>query len=297
MSRWCKVSPLVNVILTVMFVLLCLIFVIPFILAVVVSFSSESSIEKNGYSFFPTEWSIAAYEMIFRNSSIWRSLFNSIVVTSVGTGVSLILILTMGYALSRRNFRFKKLYTAIVVIPMFFSGGLAASYVVNTQLFHLKDNILALILPCVCSSWYIFIAKRYFSQAIPTSIVEAAKLDRASELCIFRKIVLPMSGPLIATIGIFQAFAYWNSWYYAMIYISNDRSDLYPLQYMLVKIQDSMEANMRLQENLGGTVSINVPTDGFRMALLVIIVVPIILLYPIAQKYVREGMTEGSVKE
>ena len=297
MNRWCKVNPLVNVLLAVIFILLSIFFVLPFILAVIVSFSTESSIAANGYTFFPAEWTTSAYEMILNDSGIWRSLLNSIVVTAGGTLLSLFLILTMGYALSCRDFKLKKLYTAIVVIPMFFSGGLAASYVVNTQLFHLKDNILALILPCACSSWYIFIAKRYFSQTIPNSIIEAAKLDGASEFQIFGKIVLPLSGPLIAIIGIFEAFAYWNSWYYAMLYISNDRSDLYPLQYMLVRIQNSMETALNMQENVAGTVITDVPSDSFRMALLVIIVVPIILLYPIPQKHMKDGMLQGSIKE
>ncbi len=297
MNRWCKANPLVNVLLTVVFVLLSAAFLLPFILALTVSFSTESSVAANGYTFFPAEWTTAAYEMIFRNKGVWRSLLNSITVTAAGTVLSLFLILTMAYALSCRDFKLKKLYTVIVVIPMFFSGGLAASYVVNTQLYHLKDSILALILPCACSSWYIFIAKRYFTQTIPPSIIEAAKLDGASDFRIFGKILLPMSGPLIATIGIFEAFAYWNSWYYAMIYISNERIDLYPLQYLLVRIQESVESALRVSENVAGTVISDLPSDGFRMALLVIIVVPVLLLYPFAQKYMINGITQGANKE
>ena len=297
MNRWCKVNPLVNVLLTVIFTLLSIFFILPFILAVIVSFSTESSIAAKGYTFFPAEWTTAAYEMILNDSGMWRSLLNSIVVTAGGTLLSLFLILTMGYALSCKDFKLKKLYTAIVVIPMFFSGGLAASYVVNTQVFHLKDSLLALILPGACSGWYIFIAKRYFTQTVPASIIDAAKLDGASEFQIFGRIVLPVSGPLIAVIGIFEAFAYWNSWYNAMLYISNDRSDLYPLQYMLVRIQNSMETALRMRENVAGTVIADRPSDSFRMALLVLIVVPVILLYPFAQRYMKDGMMQGSVKE
>ena len=297
MNKWCKPAPAANAFRTILFVVMILLFALPFILAVIVSFSAESSITANGYSFFPSEWSTAAYMQIFSSGSIWRSLLNSLIVTAAGTVLSLFLILTMAYALTCKGFRLKKVLTAVVVIPMFFSGGLAASYVVNTQLFHLKDSLLALILPCACSSWYIFIAKRYFTQSIPPSVIEASKLDGASPFQTFCRIILPLSKPLIATLGVFEAFSYWNSWYYAMLYISNSKSNLYPLQYMLVRIQNSMEAALRLEENVSGVVAASAPSESVRMALLVMIVLPVILLYPFTQKYLEGGFTQGASKD
>lgn len=297
MNKWCKPAPATNALRTILFLVMTLLFTLPFILAIIVSFSAESSIAANGYSFFPSEWSISAYEQVFSSSSIWRSLLNSFLITAVGTVLSLFLILTMAYALTCKGFRLKKILNAIVVIPMFFSGGLAASYVVNTQLFHLKDSLLAMILPCACSSWYIFIAKRYIMQSIPQSVIEASRLDGASPFQTFCRIIIPLSKPLIATLGVFEAFSYWNSWYYAMLYISNNKSNLYPLQYMLVRIQNSMEAALKLEENVSGVVAASAPSESVRMALLVMIVLPVILLYPFTQKYLEDGFMQGASKD
>ena len=297
MNRWGKVSKATNIILIVIYVITCVIFILPFALAVIVSFSSEESIITNGYTFFPSELTTEAYKIIFSSTDVWKAFSNSIIITIVGTILSLFLILTMAYALSCREFRFKKLYYAIVVIPMFFSGGLAASYVVNTQFLHLKDTLAVLILPSACSSYFIFIAKRYFTETIPREIIDAAKIDGASNFNIFAKILLPLSGPLIATLGTFEAFLHWNTWYNAMIYIGNEREDLFPLQYLLIKIQNSIETSLMLEENVSGTVGTNPPSDSLRMALVVIIVLPIILIFPFVQKLFKDGITHGALKE
>ena len=182
------------------------------------------------------------------------------------------------------------------LIPMFFGGGLVASYVVNTQLFGLKNSFFALILPSACSSWYILVMRTYFRNNIPEDVYDAAQLDGAGTFRTFFHIVLPLSRPIFVTIGIFEAFAYWNSWYYAMLYISTDHKELFPLQYVLYSIQKNIEF-MATNENISGAVTVELPSETFRMAVVVIIVVPIMLTYPFLRKFFIKGMTSGAVKD
>ncbi|MBQ6504296.1 MAG: carbohydrate ABC transporter permease [Flexilinea sp.] len=279
------------------FIILSVLTVLPFLFVLIVSLSSEDSIAANGYSFFPTEWSLDAYRYLLqRIDYIGHSFLLSVALTLAGTLLSLILISTMAFVLSRRDFRFRKLYTALILIPMFFSGGLAASYVVNTQIFGLKNTFFALLLPGACSSWYILVMRTYFQQNIPTEILESAQIDGASVLRIFLQFVLPLSRPVLITVGLFEAFSYWNSWYYAMLYISPEHRELFPLQYVLYNLQKNVEF-MSSNENISGAVIVNLPTETFRMAVVVLIVLPILVSYPFFRKAFLRGLTAGAVKK
>lgn len=292
-----RVKPGSNALFCVLFSLLGFATFLPLLLVIIISFSSEASIAEKGYSFFPSSWSLDAYRYIWKSIDyIGHSFLLSLVIMILGTVLSLGLISTMAYVLSRKDFRFRKLYTVIILIPMFFGGGLAASYVVNTQLFGLKNNILALILPPACSSWYILVMRTYFRKNIPVDLYDAAEIDGAGPIRIFFSIVLPLSKPILIAIGLFQAFAYWNSWYYAMLYISPNHKELYPLQYVLYSIQRNIEF-MAANENISGAVVRELPSETFRMAVVVLTVAPILVSYPFFRKFFVKGIMTGAVKE
>ena len=292
-----RVRPGTNAFLCVLFSLLGFATFLPLLLVIIISFSSEASITEKGYSFFPSSWSLDAYRYIWKSIDyIGHSFLLSLTVMIFGTVLSLGLISTMAYVLSRKDFRFRKLYTVMILIPMFFGGGLAASYVVNTQLFGLKNSIFALILPPACSSWYILVMRTYFRRNIPVELYDAAEIDGAGPIRIFFRIVLPLSKPILITIGLFQAFAYWNSWYYAMLYISPNHKELYPLQYVLYSIQRNIEF-MAANENISGAVAVDLPSETFRMAVVVLTIAPILVSYPFFRKYFVKGIMTGAVKE
>ena len=286
-----------NLLLSLLFIFLSILTVLPLVFVCIVSLSSEASIAQNGYSFFPSEWSLDAYRYLLRSIDyIGHSFLLSAALTLAGTLLSLALISTMAFVLSRREFRYQKLFTVIILIPMFFSGGLAASYVVNTQLFGLKNTFWALLLPGACSSWYILVMRTYFRQNIPVEILEAAQMDGASLPRIFLDFVLPLSRPILITVGLFEAFGYWNSWYYAMLYISANHRELFPLQYVLYNLQKNVEF-MSTNENISGAVIMNLPTETFRMAVVMMIVLPLLICYPFFRNAFLRGLTVGAVKE
>lgn len=297
MSRFNRVKPLTNGLLSALFVLLGLATFLPLLFVIIISISSDASVASKGYSFFPSELSTKAYEYLWHSRAyIGRSFLNSIGITVVGTILGLFLMSTMGYALSRPKYYLRGVYTWMVFIPMLFSGGLVASYMVNTQIFHLKNTYLALILPGACSGWYIIIMRTFFQTTVPDSIIESGKIDGASQLRIFFRLVLPISLPVIATIGLFLTFAYWNAWYGAMLYITSNRRDLYPLQYVLISIERNMDFLTRNEGNISGLVVTDLPTETVRMAIVTVVVLPIACSYPFFQRYFVSGLTIGAVK-
>ncbi len=292
--RFNRVRPGTNAAISGLFVLLALVAIVPFIFVIIISFSSEKSIVTRGYSFVPAEWSTYTYSYLWQTrDEIFSSFLTSVTVTVLGTLVGIFLIATMGYALSRRSFCLRRLYTVIVFIPMLFNGGMVANYMVMTQLYGLKNSLWALILPIACSTFYIIIARTFFTTTVPDSIIESAKIDGASQLKIFARIVLPISLPALATIGLFLTFGFWNDWYQAMLYIS-ERSK-YPLQYLLVSIEKSVDFLARSEDYIVSTAN-NLPSETVRMAIVVISVLPIACSYPFFQKYFVSGLTVGAVK-
>ena len=290
MKRFNSIHRGTNIAYSFLFILLALLCVIPVIFVVIISFSSEASIGKVGYSFIPAEWSAEAYQYVWhlRNTrgipTVVMAFLTSVGITVVGTLLGLILISTMGYVLSRPNFRLRKIYTYLIFIPMIFHGGLLSTYVVNTQVLGLKNTYWALILPLCCSSFYVIIMRTFFQTTVPDEIIESGKIDGASQLRIFVQLVLPISLPALATIALFLTFAYWNDWYQASLYIESSQHDLFPLQYVLVNI----EKNIQYLANNDMAMSANsnaLPSETMRMAIVVISVVPIMFSYPFFQKY------------
>lgn len=285
-----------NAVLSILVLLLSACMILPVVLILVISVSSEKSIVEKGYSFLPSEWSAGAYLYILKNAgNILRAFGVTFAVTIVGTILSLFLISTMAYVISNRYYRHRNILTVGVMIPMFFSGGLAASYAVNTQLFGLKNSYLALILPIACSSWYIIVMRTYFLRNIPEEILEAARLEGASAFRLYYQFVLPMSRPILLTVGIFEAFSYWNSWYENLIYTDSAHSELYMLQYILYNMEKSA-SYVTSNENISGAVMGDVPTQSLRMALASLIILPIIIVYPFFRRFFVRGLTAGGGK-
>lgn len=296
-ARFNQIRPVTNFFFSALFILLALTTLLPVVFVFIISISSEASIAANGYTFFPSELSLDAYAYLWTSKDyIGRAFLNSIGITVVGTLLGLVLTSTMGYALSRPNFRLKGLYTTMLIIPMLFSGGLVATYMVNTQIYHLKNTYLSMILPGACSSFYIVIMRTFFQTSIPDGIVESGKIDGARQFRIFTQLVLPISLPVIATIGLFLTFNYWNAWYSAMLYLDSNHRELYPLQYVLISIEKNISFMAQNEEYFREESMRNLPSETMRMAIVMVVVIPIACSYPFFQRYFVGGLTIGAVK-
>ena len=297
LSRFNQLKPLTNVAFSTLFIVLALITFIPVLFVFIISISSEASIAQQGYSFFPKELSLGSYEYLWQSKDyIGRAFINSIGITICGTCLGLVLTSTLGYTLSRPNYYLKGLYTLMILLPMFFSGGLLASYMVNTQIYGLKNTYFALVLPGACSTFYVVIMRTFFQTTIPDSIIESGKLDGASQLRIFVQLVLPLALPVIATIGLFFTFNYWNAWYGAMLYLDSNHRELYPLQYVLISIENNISFMARNEEYFTEEALAKLPTETMRMAIVMVVVIPIACSYPFFQRYFVGGLTIGAVK-
>lgn len=297
MAKYNRVSKPANVAFSIVFIVSALMAVIPLVLVIIISFTDKESIFRNGYSFTPDKWSLKAYETLWETrASIGQSFLVSIFITVAGTALGLFLNATMGYVLSRKSFKFSKFYTYIVFIPMVFFGGLVANYLVVTQFLNIEGTILALILPMAVTSFYVIILRTFFTTTVPDSLIESGKIDGASQMRIFFQIVLPISLPALATIGLFLSFAYWNDWWHALMYMLTN-NDLWPLQYVLISIEKKMEFLIKNPGTLGAEALMNeMPQESVRMALVVVVVIPIACSYPFFQRYFVSGLTIGAVK-
>ena len=292
-----KIKPVTNGLFNAMFAVLSFVCIFPFFFVLMLSISSEQSLRTNGYALIPAEFSLAAYEFLWNERDmILTSLLVSIVVTVLGTVIGVLLTTMMGYVLSRPQFKLRGFLQWVVFIPMIFTGGMVANYVVTSNMLHLNDTIWCLVLPLAVSSWNVTISKTFFRQTIPDSIIESAKIDGASQLTIFARIVVPISKPVFATVALFLTFGYWNDWLQASLYISKD--SLRGLQPLLNQIMGQLQylannptAGLSLQQYKA-----SMPSESVRMAIATIIVIPIACAYPFFQKYFISGLTVGAVK-
>ncbi|WP_145019580.1 carbohydrate ABC transporter permease [Paenibacillus sp. Y412MC10] len=298
LEKFNRTQRVVDVIFHLIFIVLALICVIPVVVVLSISFSSENSIRETGYHLLPTVLSGDAYAYIAKQgTTILRALGVSVLVTVIGTVLGVLLTASMGYVISRPNYKLKGFLTWIVFIPMVFNGGLVSSYFINTNLLGLKDSIWALILPLAVSSFNVIICKTFFKSTIPDGLIESAEIDGASQLRIFFSIVLPISLPVIATIGLFLCFAYWNDWFQSMLYIDNQ--NLYSLQALLNSLMSNVDALAKNAASMGVSYAVLVatmPKESARMAVAILIVLPVACAYPFFQKYFISGLTVGAVK-
>ena len=281
------------------FILLSILCLAPLVFVIIISFSSEHSVMVNGYSFRPDEWSTGAYEFVFQSGGqVMHSLGMSALVTVTGVAIGMALTSTYAYVLSRKTFRYRKLFTGILVATMFFNGGLVSTYLVVANFLHLKNNFLALVLPVAVTPFNIIVLRTFFATSVPDALIESAKIDGASQFKIFTDIVLPISLPGLATVALFLTLTYWNDWKNALLYI--DSKSLYPLQYLLMKIERNIEF---IAQNAGrGSMGLDsalsrLPSETAKMAIVVIATLPIACAYPFFQRYFVSGLTVGSVIE
>lgn len=270
--------------------LLCL---LPFVLVISGSFSSQSSIVKYGFSLFPREFSLDAYKLVFTvPERILLAYRNTILYTVIGATVGLLLTAMTGYVLNRKDFAWRNIFAFFFYFTTLFSGGLVPSYLLMTAL-HMKNNPLAVVLSGLFSVFNILIM-RNFMNSIPDAISESAKVDGANDFVIFAKLILPLLKPALATVGLFLALSYWNSWYGCMLYINDYR--LYTLQYYLYNTLNKADEIRRLIALGVDTGTESPPSETMKFALTCVATGPIILLYPFVQKYFVKGITIGAVK-
>lgn len=290
-----KSEKISKVIIHAFFVILSLVFIVPIWTLIAISLSSDTDIVTYGYQLIPKTIDWSAYEYVFTSAAdILNAYKVTIIVTVVGTALATILGAMCAYTISRQDFAYKSKVTFYMFFTMLFSGGMVPSYILMTQYLKTQDTYWALILPGMINVWNIFIMRTFFQQ-IPSSIIESATIDGASELKIFVSIIIPLSTPAIATIGLLQLLAHWNAWMPAMLYITNPK--LYPLQYLLQSMLRNMQELLKNMQQTGMVVNAqDIPMESMRMAMAVLAVGPILLVFPFFQKYFVQGLTVGSVK-
>jgi putative aldouronate transport system permease protein len=296
--RFTSVGPFTDAVFNVLLLILAAVCLVPVLLVVAISFSDQMTVQESGYRLIPRVVSFEGYTFLWeQRAMILRSLGMSLFVTGAGTVVGIVLTTSMGYILSRAEYKLRNFFTWVVFIPMVFNGGLVSTYFVTSQFLRLRNSPWALILPLCVSSFNVVVCKTFFRSTIPDSVVESAKIDGASQFTIFFRIVLPLSLPVIATIGLFLSFAYWNDWFQAMLYI--DDMKLYTLQAFLNRLLTDINAMAQQALILGASQAemiMKMPREAARMAIVVVVVLPIACAYPFFQRYFISGLTIGAVK-
>ncbi|SHJ98958.1 multiple sugar transport system permease protein [Anaerocolumna jejuensis DSM 15929] len=285
-------------ILTALLGLYTLFCLLPIILVFVVAFSDDKSIVSNGFSYFPEKYSLEGFKYVFKyGKQLAVSYGVTIFITIAGTLMGLMFMSLLAYAMSRKDFRLRRFLSIFVMVPMLFSGGQLASYIVYTSMYHLKDSIWLLVLPLTISTMNIIILRTYIQTSIPDELMESARIDGASEYRTFFQIVLPLMKPALASVGFMLATAYWNDWQNALLYISSENK--MPLQLLLVRIQRSIEFLLNNKNITGSALAVlqqGIPQYSCTMATVITVVGPIMVVYPFFQKYFIKGLTVGSVK-
>jgi putative aldouronate transport system permease protein len=270
---------------------------IPFLLLVSASVTDENAIIRHGYSLLPNPFSLDSYRFLFREPMmIVRAYGVSVLVTAIGTVASLLIMTLLAYPISKRDMPWRGGISFFVFFTMLFNGGLVPTYLMYTNVFGIKDTLFALIVPgLLVNAFYVILLRTFFSVSIPGAIVESAHIDGAGEFRIFFRIVLPLSLPVLATVGLFQIINYWNDWFNGLIYITDPR--YYSIQVLLNSILlnvqfliDNVQYSSRMEETA------TIPTQGVRIAIAVIGVVPILAAYPFFQKFFIKGLTVGAIK-
>ena len=281
----------------IVMILLTLSAVLPFVLLVASSVTSEAAIMKYGYSFIPREFSTAAYRFLMMSSKrILKAYGMTFIVTAIGTVVNTFMTMFVAYLLSKRNLPGRKILTFFVFFTMLFSGGMIPSYIVWNQLMHVRDTIFGLICPnLLMSAFNVILMRTYLATNIPQEILEAAEMDSCPQFKMLFYICVPLSKPMVATLALFSALAYWNDWINGLYYISVKR-DLYTIQNVLNAMQSSIQF---LKDNASAGMTefaMNLPSMGVRMAIAVIAILPIMVIYPFFQKSFVRGIVIGGVK-
>ena len=271
---------------------------LPIVLVFIAAFTDEMAINQNGFSFFPEKWSMAGVNSVLRyGNQLLTSYGITILVTVVGTGLGLLIMSMFAYSISRPDFRFSKFLSIYLLIPMLFNGGQLSGYIIFTRYYNLKDSLWLLILPLCVTTMNVIILRTYIANSIPNELMEAAKIDGAGEYRTFFQITFPLLKPSLAAVGFMMATAYWNDWQNALLYITTDSKK--PLQLLLVNIQKSIEFllnNNNVPATVRAAMGGSIPQYSSTMATVIVVIGPIMVVYPFFQKYFVKGLTVGSVK-
>lgn len=288
-----RIFKAIAVLFVTFFGLVCL---YPLVMVLSVSFSNETEVLLNGYSAIPQSPTLDTYRYIFANSGdkIARSYGVTIFITVVGTLASLFITSMCAFALSIKKLRYRNVIAYICNFTIVFSAGLVPWYIVCTNVLHLKNSILALLIPSMFSVWNMFLMRTYFYQ-IPVSLYESALIEGASWMKIFLRIAVPLSKTALLTVGLMYALTYWNDWWNALIFV--EEKELFPLQYFLYGILSNVNAISSGRVPAGVTGTLQLPAETVKMAVTIITIGPVIFLYPFIQKYFVSGVMSGAVKE
>ena len=288
-----------QIIITSIVLLLVVATICPFVLLFMSSISSESSLIRNGYQFWPKEFSLNAYKYITRNAdTILRAYGLTILTTIVGTFLCLFLTITLAYPLSRKNLKGRRVILLLILLTMLFHGGVVPSYILWVKYLHIKNTFWALVLPnLLLNSFHLILMKNYFENSIPQQIIEAAQIDGAGHLAVLWHVILPMGKPIIATIMMFTILTYWNDWVNPLYFVSD--SKMWSLQILLENIMNNIQflvKNSKVAAQIGLSVS-SLPSVSVRMAIAALGILPILILFPFFQKYIVKGISLGALKE
>jgi putative aldouronate transport system permease protein len=287
-----------NALLNAFFLLYTAVCVAPLLLVLAVSFTDEKTVYRNGYAYLPEKLSLEAYKFVFTNvEQVLHAYWITVLVTVVGTLLSLLFTAMLAYALSRKDFRYRKAIAFYVFFTILFSGGFVPWYVICVRVLHIKDTIWALILPYLINGWYVIILRTFFATNIPDEILESARMDGSGEFRTFFQIVTPLAVPGLATIGLFNVLTYWNDWWLPLTLVTNDR--LYNLQYLMYKVELDIQYLKMARQSMGALALkelMSLPSETSRMAMAVIAIGPIIMAYPFFQRYFVRGLTIGALK-
>ncbi len=275
-------------------ILLTLAAIVPFVLLIIASFTDNNVAITEGFSFFPSKWSTDAYQYIVNEKdTMLRAYGITIVVTLIGTTLGLLISVMLAYSLANSDLPGRNFMTFFVTLTMLFNGGLVPTYLIYTNVFHIKDTLAALIVPnLLMNGFNVILIRNYFATGIPTVLYEAARIDGASEFYIFYRIALPLSKPILATVGLLMGIAYWNDWQNGLYYL-NDTS-LYSIQNILNRINENI--SFLASNSTSGVKISDLPTSTIRMAIAVIGILPIVCIYPFFQEYFVRGIAVGAVK-
>lgn len=283
-----------DVVVYTLIILFCLMCLIPFLVAVSASFSTERTLLREGYSFLPRDFSTLAYEMLFSTSQIYDSYKVSIFVTVAGTALSMVVTAMMAYPLSVKKLKYRGAISFFAYFTMLFNGGIVPTYMLISKYLGMRDTVWCMIIPVLVNPWNLFLLRNFFS-AIPAELHESARIDGANDMRILWQIILPVSLPALATVALFYGVAYWNQWFNAMLYIED--STRFPLQYLIMKMLRNIELMKQMSGQAGFAVDMStLPSTTTKMATAIVTIGPIIVAYPFAQKYFTSGLIVGSVK-
>lgn len=287
-----------QVIINLFFIVLSIGFILPLVSILSISLSNDIDMAKYGYSLIPRNFDATSYRFLFRNPGTLLNSYKVTFIMSISATLIYLLIASMcAYPLSRMSFKYKNSIMFLLFFTMLFNGGLAPYYILMTKYLKIRNSYMALILPLLGGVWYLFLMRTFFRQ-LPASIIESATIDGCGEFTIYAKIILPLSTPVLATVGLLKLLENWNSWYHVLLFI--DKSELYPLQYMLqVMLRNILEmlSNMGRVLPPGVESAAKLPTESIRMAMCILAIGPMLFVFPFFQKYFTQGLTVGALKD